>query len=147
MTRINILTLGLVVAMGSSVAISSESLGLHDLLQESFQAAPSESPFPVHNATRSYWMAGVPGVNPLAREGSSGPLTTDADVCIIGSGITGVSVAYHLSQLMDKDPLSVVILEARDFCAPFLFFPSIYCERSLFSFQVLGQQVLCQPQP
>ena len=147
MTRINILTLGLVVAMGSSVAISSGSLGLHDLLQESFQAAPSESPFPVHNATRSYWMAGVPGVNPLAREGSSGPLTTDADVCIIGSGITGVSVAYHLSELMDKDPLSVVILEARDFCAPFLFFLPYIVNPAYLLVQVLEQQVLCQPQP
>ena len=146
MTRINILTLGLVVAMGSSVAISSGSLGLHDLLQESFQAAPSESPFPVHNATRSYWMAGVPGVNPLAREGSSGPLTTDADVCIIGSGITGVSVAYHLSQLMGKDPLSVVILEARDFCALFLFFLPYIVNPAYLLFRFWSNRCCTNPQ-
>jgi hypothetical protein len=123
MTRVNILALGLVVVMGNSAAFSP--LGLHDPLQESFQAVPllpSDSTFPVYNATRSFWMAGAPGVNPLAREGSSGPLTTNADVCIIGSGITGVSVAYHLSELLKKDnetrsdSLSVVILEARDFC-------------------------------
>ena len=122
MTRVNIVALGLAAAMGNSVAFSL--LGLHDLLQESFQTVPSFSSksFPAHNATRSFWMAGGPVVNPLAHEGSSGPLTTDADVCIIGSGITGVSVAYHLAEVLKKDdglrsdPLSVVILEARDFC-------------------------------
>ena len=137
MTRINILALGLVATIGTSVAFSSSPLGLHDLLQESFQSAPSESPFPVRNATRSFWMEGAPGVNPFAHEGSSGHLTTDADVCIIGSGITGVSVAYHLSELMDTDPLSVVIFEARDFCAPSVFLP-YHCECSLFSFSGSG---------
>ena len=92
-------------------------------------------------------MASAPGLNPLAREGSSGPLTTDADVCIIGSGITGVSVAYHLSELLKKDneiqsdQLSVVIFEARDFCElPFHPLNATYC--IWFSFQVPGQQVL-----
>jgi len=96
-------------------------------LPDQFQAIIPPSPesaselFPVANGTRSFWMAGVPGVNPLARAGSTGPLTTDADICIIGSGIAGVSVAYHLSKLFgdsaaSQDPLSVVVLEARDFC-------------------------------
>jgi FAD dependent oxidoreductase len=99
---------------------------LHDPLDQ-FQAIFSPPPksasesFPVSNATRSFWMNGAPGVNPLARAGSTGPLTADADVCIIGSGMTGVSVAYHLSKLfgnnaMLRDALSIVILEARDFC-------------------------------
>jgi glycine/D-amino acid oxidase-like deaminating enzyme len=66
-------------------------------------------------------MHGAPGVNPLARVGSSGSLTTDADICIIGSGITGVSVAYHLSKLLGSDAtlqraMNIVVLEARDFC-------------------------------
>ncbi|KAH9989908.1 FAD dependent oxidoreductase [Russula compacta] len=98
---------------------------LHDPLQDQFQAIFSPPPgsafesLPVSNATRSFWMAGKPGVNPLARIGSTGPLTTDADICIIGSGITGVSVAYHLSKLLGNEAtaLSVVILEARDFCS------------------------------
>lgn len=153
MIRVNILALGLAAAIGNSVAFSP--LGIHDLLQESFQAVPSSpsdpTPFPVHHATRSFWMAGAPGVNPLAREGSSGPLTTEADVCIIGSGITGVSVAYHLSELLKKDnkiqsdPLSVVIFEARDFCE-LLFRPldATYCIWFSF-FQVPGQQVLYYP--
>ncbi len=45
----------------------------------------------------------------------------EADICVIGSGITGVSVAYHLSKLFgnnatSQEALSVVIFEARDFC-------------------------------
>ena len=78
---------------------------------------------PSQNPTHSYWTDSSPDANPLACEGSAGPLTTDADVCIIGSGFTGVGVAYHLSEAIAIDtqlqsPLKVVILEARDFCAP-----------------------------
>lgn len=76
---------------------------------------------PSTNPTRSFWLS--PEANPLAREGSEGSLTADADICIIGSGLTGVSVAYHLSEAIENrslpisdSPLRVVILEARDFC-------------------------------
>ncbi|KIL60040.1 hypothetical protein M378DRAFT_84343 [Amanita muscaria Koide BX008] len=71
--------------------------------------------FPVPNATRSFWTHGAPDANPLAREGSHGQLTPEADVCIIGSGITGVSAAYHLANA--NIPLNVAVLEARDFCS------------------------------
>lgn len=76
---------------------------------------------PSPNPTRSFWANSSPDANPLAREGSTGPLITDADVCIIGSGITGVGVAYHLSEAIGSNverqsPLKVAILEARDFC-------------------------------
>lgn len=60
----------------------------------------------------------------LAAEGSEGELTADADVCIIGSGITGVSAAWHLVERLKKregegegEGLDIVVLEARDFCA------------------------------
>jgi glycine/D-amino acid oxidase-like deaminating enzyme len=51
-------------------------------------------------------------------------LTEDADICIIGSGITGVSAAYHLAKQLEPKIAGndvnlvrkVVILEARDFC-------------------------------
>ncbi|KZT21543.1 FAD dependent oxidoreductase [Neolentinus lepideus HHB14362 ss-1] len=77
---------------------------------------------PVPNPTKSFWLSSETDVNPLAREGSEGPLTADADICIIGSGITGISTAYHLSKLLaeQKDikvQLKVVILEAREFCS------------------------------
>jgi FAD dependent oxidoreductase len=91
--------------------------------QATFELESASDPdsLPVPNSTLSFWMHGAPGVNPLARVGSSGSLTADADICIIGSGITGVSVAYHLSKLLGSDAalqrtLNIVLLEARDFC-------------------------------
>ncbi|KAG8904000.1 hypothetical protein FRB99_002412 [Tulasnella sp. 403] len=78
------------------------------------------APLPTQNPTKSFWTHGEPDCNPLAREGSDGDLTLDADVCIVGSGMTGVSCAYHLAQLARQSgslgKLKVVILEARDFC-------------------------------
>jgi hypothetical protein len=88
-------------------------------------SAPPPS-LPVPNATVSYWMRHLDADHkPSLTEGSTGELKRDADVCIIGSGITGVSAAYHLSKLVENgfrrgfstnDPLKVVILEAREFC-------------------------------
>ncbi|GBE89423.1 predicted protein [Sparassis crispa] len=91
---------------------------------EAILKLPSEhgpASLPVSNSTRSFWID-TPGANPHASDGSDGTLTTDADICIIGSGITGVSAAYHLSQLLANStasarPLKAVILEARDFCS------------------------------
>jgi hypothetical protein len=77
---------------------------------------------PSHNPTRSFWIDSSPDANPLAGEGSQDPLPSEADVCIIGAGITGVGIAYHLVELLNdasfsiEHPLSIVILEARDFC-------------------------------
>ena len=57
---------------------------------------------PSSNSTRSFWVDSSPDASPLAREGSTGLFTTDADVpCITGSGVTGVGVAYHLSQTVE----------------------------------------------
>ncbi|OJA15908.1 hypothetical protein AZE42_10094 [Rhizopogon vesiculosus] len=86
-------------------------------------AQPTGLPFA--NPTQSFWTDSSPNANLLASRGSEGPLTDDADICIVGSGITGVGVAYHLAQAaqatgyasMREGPLKVVILEARDFCS------------------------------
>jgi NADH dehydrogenase FAD-containing subunit len=76
---------------------------------------------PVPNPTRSFW-TDTPVANSLATEGD---LCTDIDICIIGSGITGVSAAYHLARLFslesdgasgNRNPTRAVILEAREFC-------------------------------
>ncbi|KAI0339758.1 FAD dependent oxidoreductase [Trametopsis cervina] len=79
------------------------------------------SGLPVPNATEPFWIRHL-GTDhiPALTEGSTGELTHDADICIIGSGITGVSTAYHLAQAVAgegmKDSLKVVVLEAREFC-------------------------------
>ncbi|KAF9530082.1 FAD dependent oxidoreductase [Crepidotus variabilis] len=73
---------------------------------------------PSQNPTKSFWLD-TPGANPLALEGSDGPLTRDADVCIVGSGMTGVSAAWHLQDLLKDSAakMKIVILEAREFCS------------------------------
>ncbi|KAJ6548117.1 FAD dependent oxidoreductase-domain-containing protein [Mycena vulgaris] len=85
--------------------------------------APADLPHP--NPTHSFWTHS-PGANPFAGEGSTGALTDEADVCIIGAGMTGISAAYHLANAVEKDAfpipegqtkLRAVILEARDFCS------------------------------
>ncbi|KAG6827497.1 hypothetical protein H0H92_011550 [Tricholoma furcatifolium] len=79
---------------------------------------PGRLGLPVSNSTHSFWI-NTPGANPLAKEGSEGNLVDDADIVIIGSGITGVSAAYHLARNLNSggSPSKVVILEARDFCS------------------------------
>ncbi|KAI0028593.1 FAD dependent oxidoreductase-domain-containing protein [Vararia minispora EC-137] len=75
---------------------------------------------PVENPTHSFWTHGAPDANPLARVGSTGPLPPAADVCVVGSGISGVSVAHHLAHLLSAHPVPsvrVAIFEARDFCS------------------------------
>jgi hypothetical protein len=73
---------------------------------------------PVPNPTCSFWID-TPVADSLATEGN---IPTDADICIIGSGATGVSSAYHLANDFaldgdsDRSPIKAVILEAREFC-------------------------------
>ncbi|KAJ7083789.1 FAD dependent oxidoreductase [Mycena epipterygia] len=88
-------------------------------------AGHASADLPHPNPIDSFWTYG-PGANPLAREGSTGELTEEADVCIIGAGLTGVSAAYHLANAVEEKvfpipdgetKLRAVILEARDFCS------------------------------
>jgi hypothetical protein len=94
--------------------------------QNVFAPLPKPADLPVSNPTYSFW-TDSPGANPMATEGSTGALTGEADVCIIGSGITGVSAAYHLATAVQRGAIPVphgqselraVVLEARDFCKP-----------------------------
>jgi len=100
----------------------SVPLNQFDNMQTVLELPTKQGPasLPVPNPTRSFWID-TPGANPLAKEGSEGLLTEDADICIIGSGITGISAAYHLSKSFAATnsinaPVKAVILEARDFC-------------------------------
>ncbi|KAG0704631.1 FAD dependent oxidoreductase-domain-containing protein [Suillus ampliporus] len=112
----------------SAMPVNPQILGKLEHSQKVLETPPSEHParpakLPSRNPTRSFWIDSSPDANPLAGEGSQDPLPSEADVCIIGAGITGVGVAYHLIELLNnaslslEDPLRIVILEARDFCS------------------------------
>ena len=97
------------------------------LLQDSIDKLVGSNPsgpcsLPVLNPTTPFWSAKGLADNPLAKEGSMADLPDSVDICIIGSGITGTSVAYHLAKTMPlepgKPPHRVIIMEARDFCEP-----------------------------
>ena len=84
---------------------------------------PIRAGLPVANSTRSFWFTDS-NILPSPKHGSEGLLTDDADICIIGSGITGTSTAYHLAKAFSKGgivedldrPVKAIILEAREFC-------------------------------
>ncbi|KZP00147.1 FAD dependent oxidoreductase [Calocera viscosa TUFC12733] len=84
-------------------------------------AGPGTSSLPHPNPTHSFWTHSTPDANPLAKEGSNAPLPPVVDVAIIGSGISGIGVAYHLAELLKKGqirkPITIAVFEARDFCA------------------------------
>ncbi|KAI5119667.1 hypothetical protein M0805_007758 [Coniferiporia weirii] len=94
-------------------------LNEHDVHQRFFDAqlnlADVPASLPVANSTRSFWLHPSEEVNPLAKEGSQGQITSDADICVIGSGVTGISAAHHFSNIFPEK--KIVILEARDFCS------------------------------
>lgn len=72
---------------------------------------------PHRNPTRSYWLEDPPF--PELVDIRSKSLPNQADVVIIGSGITGAAVARSLlreSKRKDQD-LTITVLEARDICS------------------------------
>lgn len=70
-------------------------------------------PHPVANATTPYWRSELHAIDSVR---SSEELPTECDVLIIGAGMSGVSVAYHLFE-GNPSPPSVVLLEAREICS------------------------------
>ena len=73
----------------------------------------SHSPgIPQLNGSIPYWT--VP-LSPIAEHGKEAKLPERADVVVIGSGITGTSVARCL--LENDESLTIVMLEARDACS------------------------------
>lgn len=74
----------------------------------------SSSPgIPVQNSSVPFWT--VPN-SPIAQHGADKELPEDADVVIIGSGITGASIAKTILE-NSESPIRVVMLEARDACS------------------------------
>jgi glycine/D-amino acid oxidase-like deaminating enzyme len=58
-----------------------------------------------------YWLKGP---HPLAGFQSRPELPKEADIVIMGAGLTGGSAAYHLSRIAQRRGLKVVVLEAKD---------------------------------
>lgn len=75
--------------------------------------APNPAEYPESSSqSRSYWIR----EHPISWDDSeSSHLPKEVDIAIIGSGITGASVAYHLS--VSRPDLSVAVLEARGVCS------------------------------
>src|ERR1700754_56081 len=88
-----------------SLPVPLDVLSSSDALLRTYpNPKPEPASLPVPNPTKSIWITKSSGdegsdPNPLANEGNEGPLTTEVDVVIIGSGISGVSAAFHLGRL------------------------------------------------
>ncbi|CAL5866140.1 uncharacterized protein PFLUO_LOCUS347 [Penicillium psychrofluorescens] len=91
--------------------------------KQSFDALVSRvstSILPVPNPSKSFWQEDPPFPNLVDVQSPNLPAT--ADVVIIGSGISGASVAYALFKQSHKNansasPPKVVVLEARSLCS------------------------------
>lgn len=74
--------------------------------------------YPVPNATKPYWRSQL---HPIDSHRSTPDLPTECDIAIIGAGMSGAALAYHLTK--DRPPVpkdetpSIVILEAREVCS------------------------------
>lgn len=75
---------------------------------------------PKEDYTVSFWLANARNSHHLERR-TTQDLPTEVDLCIIGSGLSGVMLVYFLmTALADskdpQEPLRILMLEARQFC-------------------------------
>ncbi|KAM0351580.1 hypothetical protein ACHAPU_002588 [Fusarium lateritium] len=89
-------------------------LALHNEFSSLLTRASSAPGFPVSEPTRPYWLDDPPF--PALCDIQDDELPQEADVVIIGSGITGAAVAKSLLELSDSK-LRVVVCEARQLCS------------------------------
>lgn len=88
---------------------------------EALLSRVSQREFPPANPTVSFWQQDPPFPNLVST--ASATLPAHADIVIIGSGISGASIAYTIltSRFRDNDPKQhpprVVMLEAREVCS------------------------------
>lgn len=105
--------MSIVLSMINSAAVSPTER------QRALDRIHSDPGIPSDTTTSSFWLQNP---HPDFDQASSKPLPTDADVVIIGSGITGASIARTLLQNRAKSASTsshpaVVMLEARDICS------------------------------
>ncbi|RSH86042.1 uncharacterized protein EHS24_004246 [Apiotrichum porosum] len=66
-------------------------------------------------STVSHWQATNRGPTSLWNHGRDAPLPTKADIVIVGAGVTGSSLAYHLTRPGDVgEGKRIIVLEAKD---------------------------------
>ena len=73
-----------------------------------------QSSLPTPNPTKSFWHREPSGV--LLGHRTTESLPVNADIVIIGSGISGACAAHYLHQDVQGRNLHVVMLEAREAC-------------------------------
>jgi glycerol-3-phosphate dehydrogenase len=73
-----------------------------------------QKPFPTKTSTLSFWRTEPDDIDELR---TSEDLPTECDVVIVGAGLSGASVAYHLLADGPDPPLSVTMIEARQVCS------------------------------
>ncbi|KAH9923353.1 FAD dependent oxidoreductase [Fomitopsis serialis] len=78
-----------------------------DLLNKRIETPPG---IPVPNPTRPFWTVPASAISTHDE-----PFPYNADIVIVGSGITGTSVAYNI--LSNGSKARIVMLEARDVCS------------------------------
>ena len=69
---------------------------------------------PTANSTKSFWHS-HPSAKLIGHR-TTPVLPTEADVVIIGSGISGASAAHYLQEDENGKDLNIVMLEAREAC-------------------------------
>lgn len=69
---------------------------------------------PVASPTTPYWRTQLHPIDDLR---SSETLPAECDVAIVGSGMAGVTTAYHICEQTQDKPPSILMLEARQVCS------------------------------
>ena len=77
-------------------------------------APTGQASLPTANSTKSFWHSDPSKV--LLGHRTTASLPTEADIVIIGSGISGASAAHFLRQDDRGKDLNIVMLEAREAC-------------------------------
>jgi glycine/D-amino acid oxidase-like deaminating enzyme len=87
-------------------------------MESGSMATLTDTMLPVPNSTESYWRSEP---HWLDEHRSTTHLPAEADIVIIGTGIAGVSTAYHLVNNVDTNndtsKPSILLLEARQVCS------------------------------
>lgn len=81
-----------------------------DTLASASALTTSDPGLPHTNPTQPFWQEPAHALFNV----QSPALAPSADIVIIGSGITGCSIAKHI---LENSDLSVVVLEARNLCS------------------------------